>query len=99
MLSLQSETSARWLGLLAEHLDEILVDHAHCEKKAAATALNLVFAYAEKLDLCRDLSEIVIEEMEHFRLVLDLLNRRGIRFSRIAPSSYGRKLNELVRKL
>src|SRR5207247_1227241 len=48
---------------------------------------------------CRELSDIVVEELEHFRLVLDLLGRRGIRFRRLTPSQYGRKLNDLVRKL
>jgi tRNA-(ms[2]io[6]A)-hydroxylase len=51
------------------------------------------------VDLCRELVPIVNEELEHFALVLDLLERRGIRFRRLAPSGYGRKLNDLVRKL
>ncbi|HEY2883331.1 MAG TPA: tRNA-(ms[2]io[6]A)-hydroxylase [Pirellulales bacterium] len=99
MLSLSSETSARWLAQVDANLEEILVDHAHCEKKAAGAAMNLIFAYVERTDLCRELSEIVVEELEHFRLVLDLLERRNIRFRRLQPTSYGRKLNELVRKL
>ena len=98
MLSLQSETSARWLSQIDDHLEELLIDHAHCEKKAAGTAMNLIFAYVENEDLCREMVEIVNEELEHFELVLDLLKRRGIRFRRLTPSSYGRKLNDLVRK-
>jgi tRNA-(ms[2]io[6]A)-hydroxylase len=76
----------------------VLVDHAHCEKKAAGTAMNLIFAYVETAELCRESASIVKEELEHFEMVLDLLNRRGIRFRRLPPSSYGRKLNELVSK-
>jgi tRNA 2-(methylsulfanyl)-N6-isopentenyladenosine37 hydroxylase len=98
MLSLQSESAKRWLGQVDAHLNEILIDHAHCEKKAASAALDLIYAYCEKTDLCRELAEIVNEEMDHFRLVLDLLERRGIRFRRLPPTSYGRKLNALVRK-
>lgn len=98
MLSLQSETSVRWLSQIDDHLEELLIDHAHCEKKAAGTAMNLIFAYVENEDLCREMVEIVNEELEHFELVLDLLKRRGIRFRRLTPSSYGRKLNDLVRK-
>ena len=98
MLHLQAETSARWLGQVDAHRDEILIDHAHCEKKAAGTALNLLFAYVENEPLCREMTAIVNEELEHFHLVLDLLNRRNIRFRRLKPSSYGRELNELVRK-
>ena len=98
MLSLQSTTSERWLSQVDGHLEEILIDHAHCEKKAAGTALNLMFAYVEHEQLCRDMTEIVNEELAHFHLVCDLLKRRGIRFRRLVPSTYGRKLNDLVRK-
>ncbi len=99
MLSLQSTTSDRWLGQVDEHLDEILIDHAHCEKKAAGTALNLMFAYVEDEDLCRGMTQIVNEELEHFHMVLEQLRRRGVRFRRLKPSNYGRQLHELVRKL
>jgi tRNA-(ms[2]io[6]A)-hydroxylase len=99
VLHLQSETSPRWLSQVDRHLDEILIDHAHCEKKAAGTALNLIFAYVEDVELCQEMTEIVGEELEHFHLVIDLLARRGIRFRRLKPSSYGRRLNDLVRKL
>src|SRR4051794_29633935 len=98
MLNLKSPSPARWLQTVDNHLDEILIDHAHCEKKAAATALNLIFAYVDRTDLARALSEIVEEELQHFRLVLDLLEQRQIRFRRLPPSNYGRQLNELVRK-
>jgi tRNA-(ms[2]io[6]A)-hydroxylase len=98
MLNLQSATPERWLRQVGEHLDQILIDHAHCEKKAAGTAMNLFFAYVENQDLCQAMTEIVNEELAHFHLVIDLLNRRGIRFRRQTPSQYGRRLNDLVRK-
>jgi tRNA 2-(methylsulfanyl)-N6-isopentenyladenosine37 hydroxylase len=98
MLHLKTASSDRWLQQVHEHLDEILIDHAHCEKKAAGTAMNLMFSYIENEQLCRDMTEIVNEELEHFHLVIDLLKRRGIPFRRLKPSVYGRKLNELVRK-
>jgi tRNA 2-(methylsulfanyl)-N6-isopentenyladenosine37 hydroxylase len=98
MLHLKSETAPRWLAQVDSDLEAVLIDHAHCEKKAAGTALNLIFHYVENADLCRAMTEIVNEELEHFHLVLDLLARRGIRFRRLKPSSYGRELNDLVRK-
>ncbi len=98
MLHLESETSARWLHQVDDHLAEILIDHGHCEKKAAGTALNLLFAYVENEELCRQMTEIVNEELEHFHLVLEQLRLRDIRFRRLKPSQYGRKLNDLVRK-
>jgi tRNA-(ms[2]io[6]A)-hydroxylase len=97
MLSLRSTTSPQWIGQVHEHLDEILIDHAHCEKKAAGTAMNLIFAYVEQTELVRCMSEIVNEELEHFHMVLDELQRREIRFRRQQPSSYGRRLNDLTR--
>ena len=97
MLSLHSGTSDRWLIQVDAHLPEILVDHAHCERKAAGAAMNLMFAYIEHLPLIAALSEIVTEELAHFGLVLELLKRRQIPFRRLKPGSYGRQLNDLVR--
>jgi len=99
MLSLKSSSSQRWLDQVDQHLDEILIDHAHCEKKAAGCALNMLFAYVDNEPLCQEMTRIVNEELEHFHLVLDLLKKRGIRFRRLKPSTYGRKLNDLVRKI
>lgn len=98
MLSLASDTNQRWLEQVDQHLDDILIDHAHCEKKAAGCAMNLLFAYVDKTEIVAELTEIVREELEHFLLVLDLLKRRGIPFRRLTPSLYGQQLNALVRK-
>jgi tRNA-(ms[2]io[6]A)-hydroxylase len=98
MLRLACSTPPRWLEQALGQIDVILIDHAHCEKKAAGTAMNLIFHYVEHESLCRALSEIVREELEHFNLVLDVLRERGVPFRRLSPSSYGRKLNELVAK-
>ncbi len=98
MLHLKSPSADRWLAQVRRHLDEILIDHAHCEKKAAGTAMNLLFAYVENQDLCREMTLIVQEELDHFHQVLDILERRGIRWRRLKPSNYGRQLNDLVRK-
>ena len=98
MLSLQLETPTRWLEQVDQHLDDILIDHAHCERKAAGTAMNLLMSYVENRELCREMVEIVNEELEHFEMVLELLDSRGITFRRITPSSYGKRLSELVRK-
>jgi tRNA-(ms[2]io[6]A)-hydroxylase len=98
MLSLQSASDARWLAQVDASIDEILIDHAHCEKKAAGVAMNLLFSYVDHVELARAMTEIVNEELEHFRLVLDLLERRGVAFRKLKPSSYGQRLHELVRK-
>jgi tRNA-(ms[2]io[6]A)-hydroxylase len=98
MLGLKSDTKERWLSQVEENLASILVDHAHCEKKAAGTAMNLLFAYGtQEPALCGELAEIVVEELDHFRQVLGLLEKRAIQYSSMKPSCYGRKLNDLVR--
>jgi tRNA-(ms[2]io[6]A)-hydroxylase len=97
MLSLRSPSSARWLAQVDAHLDEILIDHAHCEKKAAGVAMNLLFSYVDRPVLAREMTAIVSEELDHFRLVLDLLDRRGVPFRKLSPSSYGSRLHDLIR--
>lgn len=96
MLHLQSESTTLWLNQVDQHLDEILIDHAHCERKAATTAMNLMNSYTENRHLCREMTQIVEEELEHFEMVLSLLDERGIKFRRLASGPYGRKLNALV---
>ncbi len=97
MLSLRSASPDRWIAQIEGRIDEVLVDHAHCEKKAAGVAMNLLFAYVDQADLAREMTLIVNEELEHFHLVLDLLERRGIPFRKLSPASYGRRLHEHVR--
>jgi tRNA 2-(methylsulfanyl)-N6-isopentenyladenosine37 hydroxylase len=99
MLHLQSESAARWLAQVDQHLEELLIDHAHCERKAASTAMNLMNSYTEDRQLCREMTIIIAEELEHFDLVLSLLERRQIPFRRLASGPYGRSLNALVASL
>ena len=98
MLGLLAPTPDRWLAQVESRLDLLLIDHAHCEKKAAGVAMNLLFAYVEHADLTRAMAEIVQEELDHFHQVRAILGRRGIRFYKLPPSSYGPKLHELVGK-
>jgi tRNA-(ms[2]io[6]A)-hydroxylase len=92
MLNLAAETDPDWAERALGALDEILIDHAHCEKKAASTALALIFRYADELALQDPLSRIAREELVHFEQVLDLLARRGVRFRRQRPSPYAGRL-------
>jgi tRNA-(ms[2]io[6]A)-hydroxylase len=97
VLHLQSDSAIRWLAQVDANLDEILIDHAHCERKAASVAMNLINAYTEDRELCSEMSVIVTEELEHFEMVLRHLDARGIRFRRLPPGPYGRQLNGLIR--
>ncbi len=96
MLHLQCASSQRWLAQVDESLDEILIDHAHCEHKAAASAMSLLGAYIESDELCREMTTIINEELEHFHQVLAILTRRGIAFRKLRPSHYASALNALV---
>ena len=98
MLHLHSTSPERWLTQVDSYLSEILIDHAHCEQKAAAAAMDLMFDYVENQELCRDMTEIVNEELEHFHLVLEILSARSIRFRKLKPGPYGRRLKKLVRR-
>lgn len=98
MLRLASETSPNWCDSVHDHVDEILLDHAHCEKKAASTAMSLIFRYPEYPQLVVPLSELAREELEHFELVVGVLRARGLEFCRQRPSPYAGRLLEIVRK-
>jgi tRNA-(ms[2]io[6]A)-hydroxylase len=98
MLNLHSPTPERWLHQVRAGIEDLLLDHAHCEKKAAGVAMNLLCTYVEHEELCRAMADIVQEELDHFRQVLDLLVRRGIRFRRLPASHYAGRLHALVHK-
>ena len=97
MLHLASTTDTAWLARALAHLDEILVDHAHCEKKAASTALSLLFRYPEHSELLTPLARLAREELAHFEDVLYRLRARGIELSRQRPSPYASGLMAGVR--
>ncbi|GAB5403596.1 MAG: tRNA-(ms[2]io[6]A)-hydroxylase [Aureliella sp.] len=97
MLNLQSTTDLRWIEQVKNGLNEVLIDHAHCEYKAAATAMSLMGAYIENQDLCAEMTRIVEEELEHYHMVIKLLESRSIPFRKQQAGHYGKELNALVR--
>ncbi len=98
MLSLYTDTDSGWFDRIRDHLDVILVDHCHLEKRAASNALNMIFRYTGREGLPRALSDVVKEEMEHFEMVLDILDERGIEFIRLTPSPYAKTLLDGARR-
>lgn len=97
MLALAAPTDPSWFDRASAHLDVILLDHAHCEKKAASTAINLIFRYQDRPALMAPLSALAREELAHFEEVLAVLARRGIAFRRLDPSPYAAELMSVVR--
>lgn len=78
-------------------MPEVLLDHAHCEKKAASTAINLIFRYPQHAALLVPLAQLAREELEHFEQVVVLLRQRGHEYARQKPSPYAGKLMQVVR--
>lgn len=98
MLRLASSTDPSWAPRAAAAIDVVLLDHCHLEKKAASTALTLIFRYPEHVALARPLSELAREELSHFELVLGQLEHRGVAYERLRPAPYAGKLMKIVRE-
>ena len=97
MLRLAAPTQPDWLPRALADLDEVLLDHAHCEKKAAGAAIRLIFAHPEHAFLLEPLSRLAREELVHFEQVLRVLRRRGACFRRQRPGPYAGRLHAAVR--
>lgn len=94
---LKQPTSEAWVEQAIAHLDTVLLDHSHCERKAASVALNLMFRYPSHGKLVRALTAIAQEELEHFELVNQWLDRRGIPLAPLSAPPYGAGLKAQVR--
>ena len=94
---LAAPTAPAWTRCVIAGLDELLVDHAHCEKKAAGTALNVIFRYPRHTDLLDPLSRLAREELVHFEQVLALLRARGVAFAAQKPAPYAGRLRAETR--
>lgn len=91
-------TPDAWLDQAEQHQDLLLIDHAHCEKKAAATAVNLLYRYMERTELLDSMSRLAREELRHFEQVLAIMKKRGIDYRALSSARYAGGLRELVRK-
>lgn len=93
---LRVPTPDPWVRRAAQDRDTLLIDHANCEKKAASTAVALMFAYAEDLDLAERMSRLAREELRHYEQVVRLIRSLGIMPQRLAPGRYAQALRQLV---
>ena len=91
------ETDPAWVRLAVERFDEVLIDHAHCEKKAAAHALSLLAAFPDEPGLARAMATLAREESAHLAEVLVLLERRGLQLGRDGGDPYAQGLQKLIR--
>jgi len=97
VLNLASTTDPAWLENALSDLEELLLDHAHCERKAAGMALRLMFRYPDRAFLHDPLSRLAREELAHYEEVLRALAARGVSIRRQRPSPYAGRLYHCVR--
>jgi tRNA 2-(methylsulfanyl)-N6-isopentenyladenosine37 hydroxylase len=95
---LRVPTPAGWVDKACASPDVLLIDHANCEKKAASTALALMFAYAEDLELTDKMSRLAREELRHYEQVAKLIRKLEMAPRRLAPGRYAERLRRLVAK-
>jgi tRNA 2-(methylsulfanyl)-N6-isopentenyladenosine37 hydroxylase len=94
---LRCATPDAWVEAALARQELLLIDHANCEKKAASTALNLMFRYSGDTEFLGGLSRLAREELRHFEQVIKLMRARGIAYRRIDAARYAQGLRELVR--
>lgn len=95
---LLTSTPVSWLNHACDNLPILLIDHANCEKKAASTAISLMFRYSEEAEICYRMSRLAREELRHYEQVLKLINARKIELKLLKPSRYASTLMANVSK-
>lgn len=88
MLGLKLPTDPRWVNIVEKNINEILIDHAYCELKAASTAISLINSFPEYTELVQEMMNLVKEEMSHFKMVHDRLLDNGIELGRDRKDEY-----------
>jgi len=94
---LACDTPRAWVECALQHPELLLIDHANCEKKAASTALNLMYRYVEHHRLLNKLSRLAREELRHFEQVIAIMQARGIGYPQLSASRYAGELRKQVR--
>ena len=94
---LVSTTPQAWVDKALSNLDVVLIDHAHCEKKAAATAMQLMFRYPRKAKLLTKMSRLAREELIHFDQVCRIMQQRDITYDHLTAARYASGLHKMVR--
>ena len=93
MLGLKFETETSWAEIAKDDLQQILTDHAFAEQKAASNAVSIIINYSEETEMVKAMSDIAIEEMEHFKMVHLLMIKRGMVLGREQKNDYAKYLH------
>lgn len=110
MLGLKLPTDPRWVNIVEKNIEEILIDHAYCEQKAASTAISFIVIFPEYTELVQEMIALVKEEISHFKMVHDRIIERGWKLGRDRKDDYviqlmkffpkgGSRTTQLVHKL
>ncbi|PTQ90360.1 tRNA-(ms[2]io[6]A)-hydroxylase [Agitococcus lubricus] len=94
---LACSTPQAWIDAAIQDIPLLLQDHANCEKKAAGTAVNLLFRYNDKLPLQEQLAQLAREELLHYEQVMAIMSKRGIGYLPISPARYAAGMRQHVR--
>ena len=98
MLRLKLPTDPRWVHIVEENIPEILTDHAWCEQKAATNAISLTVNFPEYTDLVNAMLELAQEELEHFKMVHQIILKRNLTLGFERKDAYVNELYSFVRK-
>ena len=96
MAFLPCETPDTWIDAAVQNQNILLLDHANCEKKAASTAMNLIYRYVEHFPLLHKMSRLAREELRHFEQVITLMEKRDIAYDNLSAADYAGELRKLV---
>ena len=110
MLGLKLPTDPRWVNIVEKNIEEILIDHAYCEQKAASTAISFIVTYPEYSELVTAMTALAREEMGHFKMVHDRILEKGLTLGRDRKDIYvlelmkffpkgGSRLDNLIHRL
>jgi len=94
---LYCETPKEWVDAALDNIELLLIDHANCEKKAASTAMNLMYRYVDNHDLLNKMSRLAREELRHFEQVMALMKKRDIDYPHIEAAHYAGQLRKPIR--
>jgi tRNA-(ms[2]io[6]A)-hydroxylase len=93
---LHGPTPDPWFAAALAQQDILLIDHANCERKAASTAMNLMYRHTAKTELMTKMSQLAREELLHFEQVVAILHERGIQYARLGASRYAAGLRQHI---
>ncbi len=98
ILRLKLPTDPRWVNIVEKNIEEILTDHAWCEQKAATNAITIITINSEFPDLVTDMLALAKEEIEHFQMVNDIIQKRGLVLGRERKDEYVGELAQYMKK-